>query len=155
MRRYLPRIVVAVCTFLVGVAASTVVKMPTPFDDVCCQNSFLPPSHTNPAQAPTCFPVVPATSRDTVLIDYEAYLNEHCIRRNSERQRLLERSAGGSTTIIKPSKTARRGRRRMANHGVSRGVFPAEPLHSDPRGSLDNLCLPSRAHSSTEANILR
>jgi hypothetical protein len=37
----------------------------------------------------TCFVVEPATSKETVLRDYEAHLNKHCIRRNPEREKLL------------------------------------------------------------------
>jgi hypothetical protein len=77
MNRSALHIFIALLTFIIGIAAYVYWKSP---DEV---------SHNLSNQSMTLFIVEPATSKDTALFDWEAYQNEHCIRRNPEREKQL------------------------------------------------------------------
>jgi hypothetical protein len=76
MNRTALKIFIALLTFSIGVVAYAGWKSLPAFQN---QNS----------EPNMVFIVAPATSKDTVLFDWDAYLNENCIRRNPEREKLL------------------------------------------------------------------
>lgn len=79
MNRFAVHIFVALLTFAIGFVAFVGWNASQNLD-----------SRPRASEVITCFIVQSVTSEDAALFDYDAYLNEHCVRRNPERQRLLE-----------------------------------------------------------------
>jgi hypothetical protein len=82
MRRFTIHIIAALLSFLIGLAAYLCLGV---FGST---SSALPQAHSS--EIPTRLLVIPATSKETAILDYDAYLYEHCSRRNPEKQRILE-----------------------------------------------------------------